>query len=75
MKKDLLIREIARKYGVSEKEVEIDMQEAIREGMERASRDAATERLWKQISPNGEVPTIEEFLYFVVKWGQQALIS
>lgn len=75
MKKDLLIREIAKKFGVSKNEVEAEMQKAICEGMKISSRNADCERLWKQISPDGNVPTVEEFLAFAVKYSKQALIS
>lgn len=57
-----IIRQIAKKNGVTPQEVERDMKEAIRAGM--ASTDPTAQALWKQIAPDGKEPSIETFLKF-----------
>lgn len=57
-----IIRQIAREQGVTPKEVEADMKEAIRAAM--SSTDPVAQEVWKQLAPDGKEPTIEEFLKF-----------
>lgn len=59
-----IINTIALKEGVSPKEVEKKMMEAIRVGM--ASPDPQTQALWKQIFPEGKEPDLDTFLSFMV---------
>lgn len=54
---------IAAENGISPEEVEHEMMEAIRAGM--ASSDPHAQALWKQICPDGKVPDLDPFLYFV----------
>ena len=62
MKENKLLRRVARLYGVTAKEVENDMREAIR--MAIVSDDSEAQALWKQLSPDGTEPTVEAFLQF-----------
>ena len=57
-----IIQEIARQNNVTPEEVEYEMRQAIRFGMQ--SKDPEAQRLWKQIAPNGKEPSIETFLKF-----------
>lgn len=61
-----IIRQIAKEQGVTTKQVETDMKEAIREAMEntKASGDPVAKELWKRLAPDGKEPSIEKFLNF-----------
>lgn len=50
--------------NMSPEELENDIKEAIREAM--ATKDPKAQALWKEISPDGKEPTVEEFLDFCV---------
>lgn len=58
-----IIEIIASKNGISPKEVEHEMMEAIRAGM--ASSDPYSQALWKQICPDGKEPDLDTFLSFM----------
>lgn len=55
-----IIKQIAKREGVTEKQVENDMQEAIRLAMTSPNLDA--QKFWKQISPDGSEPSVDTFL-------------
>jgi len=59
-----LIEQIALKNGVTPEEVECEIKEAIQMAM--LNRDATPESkaLWEKLSPNGEEPTVEDFIKF-----------
>ena len=57
-----IIRQNAKKNGVSPKQVESDMKEAIRIAM--TSSDPRAKELWEELSPDGSQPTIAEFIEF-----------
>ena len=57
-----IIRQIAKQHGVTPEQVEADMKEAIRAGME--STDPHAQELWKQIAPDGKEPSLDAFLKF-----------
>ena len=61
-----IIRQIAKEQGVTPKQVETDMKEAIREAMEntKASGDPVAKELWGRLAPDGKEPSIEKFLNF-----------
>lgn len=59
-----VIQAIAMKEGISPKEVESKMMEAIRAGM--ASTNPRAQALWKQICPDGKEPDLDTFLNFLV---------
>lgn len=60
-----IIREIAKKHGVTTKEVVADMKQAIRTGM--ASREPQAQLFWRQVAPDGKEPSIDTFLKFCAK--------
>lgn len=55
-----IIRQIAKENGVTQREVEHEMKEAIRVGM--ASTDPVAKAFWMKIAPDGKEPSIEKFL-------------
>lgn len=57
-----IIRQIAKENGVTPKEVETEMREAIRIGM--ASANPEVQEFWKQVSPDGKEPSLDVFLKF-----------
>ncbi len=57
-----IIKQIAQKNGVSTKEVEREMRFAIREGMKNRNNNEVSKAFWDSISPNGEEPTIKQFI-------------
>ena len=61
-----IIRQIAKDQGVTTKQFEADMKEAIREAMEntKASGDPVAKELWERLAPDGKEPSIEKFLNF-----------
>lgn len=57
-----LIREVARKQGVSEREVITEIEEAIKSGMN--SKEPEAMAFWAQF--NGRTPTVEEVVKVMV---------
>lgn len=55
-----IIREVANKNGVSEKEVRKEMKIAIRAAMQ--STDPIAQFFWKQIAPDGREPSIDKVI-------------
>ena len=55
-----IIKQIAKREGVTEQQVEKDMKKAIRLAMASPNPDA--QKFWKQIAPDGEEPSIDTFL-------------
>lgn len=60
-----IIRQIAKKHGVTTAEVKREMRLAIQEAMK--STDHVAREHWKKISPDGSEPSIEQFLTYVVE--------
>ena len=60
-----IIRQIAKKHGVTPAEVKREMQLAIKEAMQ--STDPVAREHWNILSPNGKDPTIEQFLTYIAK--------
>lgn len=60
-----ILQIIAAEQGISPKEVEHEMLEAIRAGM--ASPNPHAQALWKQICPDGKEPDMEAFLAFMAQ--------
>ena len=58
-----IIKNIAAQNGISVKEAEREMMEAIRAAM--ASPDPRAQALWKQMCPDGKEPDLDTFLTFV----------
>lgn len=65
MKMNAIIQRIAKQHGVTPTEVEKQMQFAIQEAMK--STDPVAQAHWKKISPDGNAPTIEDFLIYITK--------
>ena len=55
---------VARDHNTTPEVVEDEIRRAIREAMQ--CKDPQAQMLWKQISPDGEEPSVERFLQFVV---------
>ena len=58
-----IIATIAAEQGITPEEVEHEMMEAIRVGMD--SPDPHAQALCKQICPDGKEPSIDRFLEFI----------
>ena len=61
----IIIREIAREYGVPEAEVRADMLGAMRAGMENP--DPEVQKQWREIPWRGQEPTAEEFILWMAR--------
>lgn len=60
-----IIEQIARENDENPQEVKNRMQEAIRAAM--MSSDPGAQLLWKQLSPDGKEPSIDEFIAFCIE--------
>ena len=58
-----IIREIAKRHGVSPEEVRAEMEQAI--GQAFATQDPKARKLWGEVAPDGTQPTPEEFIFRV----------
>lgn len=56
---------IAKKHGVSVQEVKTEMELALQMAWESGKTNSEAEGKQKKISPNGEVPTAEDFIRFM----------
>ena len=59
-----ILMNVARKYGVTYKEVENEIREAIRIGM--VSTNPEIKKRWKKISPDGGEPSVGKFLNYIL---------
>ena len=59
-----IIRQIAKQNGVTPAEVKKDIREVIRIGM--ASPDPAVQAHWRNMSPTGDEPSINQVLTYLV---------
>ena len=59
-----LLEQIALKNGVSPEEVEHEIKEAIHAAMANRNDTPESKALWEKLSPNGEEPTVEDFIKF-----------
>lgn len=55
-----VIREIAKRHGVSPEEVRAEMEQAI--GQAFAAQAPKARKLWGEVAPDGTQPTPEEFI-------------
>ena len=62
--KTRVLESIAATHGITPDEVEADIETAIAAGME--SDDPAVQRTWKAISPNGQTPTVDMVLAYIL---------
>ncbi len=58
---ETIIKKIARKNGVSAERVEFEMQLAIMAAFKNRNNNEYAKAFWNELSPNGEIPTIEKF--------------
>ena len=59
-----IYREIARKHGVSVKEVKEEMQKALDHAYTNTPDDGVAKAYQKQVPSKGEIPTPEEFIKY-----------
>lgn len=59
-----LLEQIALKNGVSPEKVEHEIKEAIHAAMANRNDTPESKALWEKLSPNGEEPTVEDFIKF-----------
>ena len=62
-----IIEKIAKANGVSVSDVENEMKQAIATAMAWSDTDEERKKLWHELSPQGEAPSIEEFILFMAK--------
>lgn len=62
--KNQILSSIAASHGVTPEEVQADLEAAIAAGME--SDDPAVKREWAAMSPNGETPTVDMVLAYIL---------
>ena len=59
-----IYRKVARKYGVSVKEVKEEMQKALEYAYTNTPDDGVTEAYQKQVPSKEEIPTPDEFIRY-----------
>lgn len=59
-----IYRKVAKKHGVSVKEVKEEMQKALDHAYTNTPDDGVTEAYQKQVPSKGEIPTPEEFIRY-----------
>lgn len=59
-----LIKQIAKKNGVSAKQVKKDIKEAIHIAMLSRNSTPESKALWDKLSPDGKEPSVEQFIAF-----------
>ncbi len=59
-----IYRKVARKHGVSVKEVKEEMQKALDYAYTNTPDDGVTEVYQKQVPSKGEIPTPDEFIRY-----------
>lgn len=62
-----LIEQIAKKNGVTPKEVECEIKEAIHIAMQNRNATPESKAIWEKLSPNGEEPSVEDFIKFCAR--------
>lgn len=62
-----IYRKVARKHGVSVKEVKEEMQKALDYAYTNTPDDGITEAYQKQVPSKGEIPTPDEFIKYAAK--------
>lgn len=72
---DKTIQRVANKYGITPKQVRTEIDNMIKEAMKNRNNTPVSQALWNELSPNGEVPSAEEFLLFVTTKAKNYLSS
>lgn len=70
--KDIL-EKVAVSNGVTRDEVESEIQKAIKETMK--SRQPQAQRFWKEVSPDGQIPSVETVIALIVEQVNKRMCS
>lgn len=70
--KDIL-EKVAEKNGITRDEVESEIQKAIKEAMK--SRQPQAQRFWKEVSPDGQIPSLETVIALIVEKVNEQMCS
>lgn len=70
--KDIL-EKVAVSNGVTRDEVESEIQKAIKEAMK--SRQLQAQRFWKEVSPDGQIPSAETVIALIVEQVNKRMCS
>lgn len=70
--KDIL-EKVAVSNGVTRDEVESEIQKAIKEAMK--SRQPQSQRFWKEVSPDGQIPSVETVIALIVEQVNKRMCS
>ena len=62
-----IYRKVARKHGISVKEVKEEMQKALEYAYTNTPDDGVTGAYQKQVPSKGEIPTPDEFIRYAAK--------
>lgn len=62
-----VIKKVAEENGTSVAAVEKEMEYAIAYAMNLCCDDCNRKKLWNELSPDGNIPTIEEFIIFMAQ--------
>ncbi len=62
-----IYRKVAKKHGVSAKEVKRDMQAAIEYAYNRPGRSEGEKMVWERVKRENGVPTVKELIAFAVR--------
>lgn len=70
--KDIL-EKVAEKNGITKDEVESEIQKAIKEAMK--SRQPQAQRFWEEVSPDGQIPSVETVIALIVEKVNEQMCS
>lgn len=70
--KDIL-EKVAVSNGVTRDEVESEIQKAIKKAMK--SRQPQAQRFWKEVSPDGQIPSVETVIALIVEQVNKRMCS
>ncbi len=62
---DGIIKQVAKRNGVTPEQVRKDISEMIRDAMSRRNDTPEARALWDELSPDGKEPSVEKFIAFV----------
>lgn len=60
-----VIAQIAKKQGITESQVRLDITAMIMEGIRASQNDPAAQKRWQSLPCAGDIPTPEEFLFWI----------
>lgn len=70
--KDIL-EKVAEKNGITRDEVESEIQKAIKEAMK--NRQPQAQSFWKEVSPDGQIPSVETVIALIVEKVNEQMCS